>query len=44
MLDKIIEFDKNLFIFLNNLGSKPFDGIWLLLTNQLNWIPFFFYF
>lgn len=41
MLDKIIEFDKNLFIFLNNLGSKPFDGIWLLLTNQLNWIPFF---
>jgi len=41
MLDKIIEFDKNLFIFLNNLGSKPFDGIWLLLTNQLNWTPFF---
>ena len=41
MLEKIIDLDKNLFVFLNNLGSKPFDGIWLLLTQQFNWIPFF---
>ena len=41
MLDYLIYLDKKLFIFLNNLGSKPFDEIWLLLTNQLNWIPFF---
>jgi undecaprenyl-diphosphatase len=41
MLDKIIDADKSLFVFLNNLGSEPFDAIWLLLTNQLNWIPFF---
>ena len=41
MLDYVIHLDKKLFIFLNNLGSKPFDEIWLLLTNQLNWIPFF---
>jgi undecaprenyl-diphosphatase len=41
MLDYIIHLDKKLFIFLNNLGSKPFDEIWLLVTKQLNWIPFF---
>lgn len=41
MLEKIIDLDKSLFVFLNNLGSKPFDGIWLLITNQLNWTPFF---
>lgn len=41
MLEKIIDLDKSLFIFLNNLGSKPFDAIWLLLTKQFNWAPFF---
>ena len=41
MVEKLINLDKKLFIFLNNLGSKPFDEIWLLLTNQLNWLPFF---
>lgn len=41
MLEKIIDLDKSLFVFLNNLGSEPFDGIWLLITKQFNWIPFF---
>jgi len=41
MLEKIIDLDKSLFVFLNNLGSKPFDPIWLLITKQFNWIPFF---
>lgn len=41
MLNKIIDADKSLFIFLNNLGSQPFDGFWLLVTKQFNWIPFF---
>lgn len=41
MLEKIIDLDKSLFVFLNNLGSKPFDDIWLLVTKQFNWIPFF---
>lgn len=41
MLDYVIHLDKKLFIFLNNLGSKPFDDIWLLITKQSNWIPFF---
>lgn len=41
MLERIIDLDKSLFIFLNNLGSQPFDGIWLLVTKQFNWAPFF---
>jgi undecaprenyl-diphosphatase len=41
MLERIINLDKKLFIFLNNLGSKPFDDFWLLVTKQFNWIPFF---
>ena len=41
MLEKIIDLDKSLFVFLNNLGSEPFDAIWLLITKQFNLIPFF---
>lgn len=41
MLEKIINLDKELFVFLNNLGSKSFDGLWLIITEQRNWIPFF---
>ena len=41
MLEEVINLDKKLFIFLNSLGSEPFDGIWLLVTKQFNWIPFF---
>ena len=41
MLEYLVQLDKKLFIFLNNFGSAPFDTIWLLITKQINWIPFF---
>lgn len=41
MLEKVIDLDKELLVFLNGLGSTTFDGLWLFLTNQLNWTPFF---
>ncbi len=41
MLEKIIYFDQHTFIFLNSLGSEKFDVLWLLITNQSNWTPFF---
>ncbi len=41
MLEKIISLDKKLFIFLNGLGSPTFDGLWLLITKQAYWTPFF---
>ena len=40
-MDTIIALDKQLFIFLNNLGSAPYDAFWLLVTKQLHWTPFF---
>jgi undecaprenyl-diphosphatase len=40
-LEELIHLDKELFVFLNNLGSEPFDAFWLIITKQLNWTPFF---
>lgn len=40
-MEKIIDLDKKLFVFLNGLGSEPFDGFWLFITKQFHWIPFF---
>jgi undecaprenyl-diphosphatase len=37
----IIQLDKELLIFLNNLGSEPWDALWLAITNQLNWAALF---
>ena len=41
MLEKILALDTQLFIFLNSLGSETYDGLWLIITKQVNWIPFF---
>ncbi len=41
MLEEIIELDKKALIFLNNLGSESFDGLWLCITNQVYWSPYF---
>lgn len=44
MLDKILALDTELFVFLNGLGSEKYDGLWLLITRQSNWIPLFLLF
>lgn len=41
MLEKIRSLDTQLFIYLNGLGSETYDGLWLLITRQINWIPLF---
>ncbi|MBF6609217.1 MAG: phosphatase PAP2 family protein [Flavobacterium sp.] len=41
MIEKILEIDQKLFVFLNGLGSEKYDALWLLITNQLSWIPVF---
>lgn len=33
--------DERLFVILNSLGSERWDGLWLLITNKLPWIPIF---
>ena len=42
-MEHIIQLDKELFIFLNNLGSESFDSLWLFITKQLHWTPFFLF-
>jgi undecaprenyl-diphosphatase len=41
MLEKLLQLDVQLLIFLNGLGSTTFDGLWLFITKQSNWTPFF---
>lgn len=41
MLQKLLEFDRYVFLYLNNLGSEKYDPLWLFITNQLHWTPFF---
>lgn len=46
-MEKIIQLDKELIVFLNGLGSPTFDGLWLIITKQVYWTPIFllvFYF
>ncbi|WP_440881642.1 phosphatase PAP2 family protein [Tenacibaculum sp. C7A-26P2] len=43
MVDRIIQIDKELLIFLNNLGNELFDNFWLTITNQFNWTPLFIF-
>ncbi|GAA4244742.1 MULTISPECIES: phosphatase PAP2 family protein [Winogradskyella] len=41
MLDQLIQYDEELFLFLNNLGSESWDGLWLVITNKLTFIPLY---
>lgn len=41
MLDKILEYDTELFLYLNNLGTSTWDGFWMFYTTKFYWIPFY---
>tara|TARA_Y100001963_G_C6646782_1_gene383704 strand:- start:86 stop:658 length:573 start_codon:yes stop_codon:yes gene_type:complete len=41
MLEQILELDKQVFLFLNNLGNPSWDGFWMFYTDKLHWIPFY---
>ncbi|MDT7832063.1 phosphatase PAP2 family protein [Flavobacteriaceae bacterium S356] len=43
MLENILEKDRSLLVYLNNLGSEQWDAFWLFITNQFNWIPLFLF-
>ena len=40
-MESLIELDKELFLYLNNLGSPTWDGLWLFITNKLSSIPLY---
>ena len=41
MIEQLIQYDTELFLFLNNLGTESWDGFWLLITNKLTFIPLY---
>lgn len=41
MVEKVLSLDTQLLVYLNSLGSPQYDGMWLLITKQLNWLPLF---
>lgn len=42
MLEELLQLDKNLFLFLNGLGTPTWDGFWLFITNKWSSIPLYF--
>ena len=38
-METILEFDKNLLIYLNSFGTDQFDQFWLIITNKYTHIP-----
>ncbi|MFP2996376.1 phosphatase PAP2 family protein [Spongiivirga sp. MCCC 1A20706] len=43
MFDSLLSLDRELLIYLNNLGSETYDSFWIFVTHQKNWIPFFLF-
>ncbi len=42
MLEQLIQLDKDLFLFLNGLGTESWDNFWLFITNKRSSIPLYF--
>ena len=43
MIKRILEIDRELLVFLNNLGSEFWDPVWLLITDKLTFVPIFLF-
>jgi len=41
MIDQLVHYDKEFFLFLNNLGTAQWDGFWLFMTNKWSSIPLY---
>ena len=41
MFDQLVNSDKNVFLFLNNLGSETWDPLWLAITHELTFVPLY---
>lgn len=41
MIEQLLEYDTQLFLWLNNLGSEPWDGLWRFITEKYSSIPLY---
>ena len=44
MWEQIEQWDRELFVYLNNLGIERYDDFWIFVTNPTHWIPLYFLF
>ncbi|MDC6361224.1 MULTISPECIES: phosphatase PAP2 family protein [Flavobacteriaceae] len=44
MLERLLEWDRDTFVFLNGLGIEKYDGFWTTVTNFVTWVPLFILF
>lgn len=44
MWKQIEQWDRELFVFLNNLGIEKYDTFWIFVTNPAHWIPLYILF
>lgn len=42
-MEQILQFDSDLFIYLNALGTETWDPFWLAVTKITYWIPFYLF-
>jgi len=40
-METLLQYDSDLFLYLNNLGSETWDGLWLVITNKLTFAPLY---
>ena len=40
-MEELIQFDQDLFLYLNGLGTTTFDGFWMFITGKWNAIPLY---
>lgn len=43
MLEELIDYDKDLFLWLNNMGNLQWDGFWLFITYKWNFVSLALY-
>lgn len=41
MIEELLKWDKELFLFLNQLGTEGWDGFWLFITNKWSSLPLY---
>lgn len=41
MLEKLLKWDRETFVYLNSLGIESYDTFWSIVTNIATWIPLF---
>ena len=44
MLKRLLEWDRDAFVYLNSLGIEKYDGFWSIITDITTWTPLFILF